>query len=60
MENKFERIIENFEEEKTLTLGNQTFLNGMILNEFMQCSVLGTITFLKLVLKESTSQIALS
>ena len=25
MENKFERIIENLEEEETLTLGDQTF-----------------------------------
>ena len=31
MENKLERIIENLEEEETLTLGDQTFLNEMIL-----------------------------
>ena len=45
MENKFERIIENLEEEETLTLGDQTFLNEMILDESMQCSILGTLTF---------------
>jgi hypothetical protein len=33
MENKFERIIENLEEEQTLTLGDQTFLNEMILDD---------------------------
>ena len=37
MENKFERIIENLEEEETLTLGDQTFLNEMILDESIQC-----------------------
>jgi len=36
MENKFERIIENLEEEETLTLGNQKFLNEMILDESTQ------------------------
>ena len=45
MENKFERIIENLEEEETLTLGDQTFLNEMILDESIQCSILGTLTF---------------
>ena len=45
MENKFERIIENLEEEETLTLGDQTFLNEMILDESIQCSILGTRTF---------------
>ena len=33
MENKFAIILENLEEEETLTLGDQTFLNEMILNE---------------------------
>ena len=45
MENKFERIIENLQEEETLTLGDQTFLNEMILDESIQCSILGTLTF---------------
>ena len=45
MENKFERIIENLEEEQPLTLGDQTFLNEIILDESPQCSMLGTITF---------------
>ena len=45
MENKFERIIENLEEEETLTLVDQTFLNEMILDESIQCSILGTLTF---------------
>lgn len=37
MENKFERIIENLEEEETLTLDDQISLNEMILNESIQC-----------------------
>ena len=45
MENKFERIIENLEEEETLTLGDQTFLNEMILDKSIQCSILDTLTF---------------
>ena len=45
MENKFERIIENLEEEETLRIGDQTFLNEMILAESIQCSILGTLTF---------------
>ena len=45
MENKFERIVENLEEEQPLTLGDQTFLNEMISDESIQCSILGTITF---------------
>lgn len=35
MENKFERIIENLEEEETLIIGDQTFLNEMILDEYI-------------------------
>lgn len=45
MENKFERIIENIEEEETLTLGNQTFLNEIILDESIQCPILDTLSF---------------
>jgi hypothetical protein len=39
MENKFERIIENLEKRKILTLGDQTFLNEIILDESIQCSI---------------------
>ena len=39
MENKFEKILENLEEEETLTIGDQTFLNEIILDEALQCSV---------------------
>ena len=42
---KFERIIENLEDEETLTLGDQTFSNEMILDESIQCFILGTLTF---------------
>ena len=45
MENKFQRILENLEEEETLMVGDQTFLNEMILDESTQCSILGTLTF---------------
>ena len=47
MENKFERIIENLEEEELLPLGDHIFLNEMILDESIQCSILGTLTFLE-------------
>jgi uncharacterized protein YjbI with pentapeptide repeats len=45
MENKFERIIENLQEEETLTLGDQTFLNEIILDQSIQCFILATLTF---------------
>jgi len=45
MKNKLETIIENLEEEQTLILGDQTFLNEIISDESVQCSVLGKITF---------------
>jgi uncharacterized protein YjbI with pentapeptide repeats len=45
MENKFERIIENLEEIETLIVGDQTFLNEMILDQSIQCSIFGTLTF---------------
>lgn len=31
MENKFERIIENLEEEETLTIGDQTLKRNLII-----------------------------
>ena len=52
MENKFERVIENLEEEETLTLGYQTFLNEMILNKSIQCFILGTLTFFEVDFKK--------
>jgi uncharacterized protein YjbI with pentapeptide repeats len=45
MGNKFERIIENLEKRETLTLGDQTFLNEMISDKYIQCALLGTLTF---------------
>lgn len=53
MENKFERIIENLEEKKTLKLGDQIFLNEMILDESIQCSILGTLTFFEIDFKSA-------
>lgn len=47
MGNKFEKLLENFEERETLTLGDETFVNEMIWDESIQCSLLGTLTFLK-------------
>jgi len=47
MKNKFERIIRNLEEGENLTLGEQTFLNEVILDEYIQCSILGTLTFVE-------------
>ena len=52
MENKFERIIENLEEEETWIIGDQTFLNEMILDESIQCSILGTLTFFEVDFKK--------
>ena len=54
MKNKFERIIENLEEEEILTIGDQTFLNEMILDESIQCSILGTLTFFEVDFTGST------
>lgn len=45
MKNKFEKIIEDLEERETLTLGDQTFLNEVIWDESIQCSILGTTIF---------------
>jgi len=45
MENKLKTIIENLEEDEILMLGDQTFLNQIILDESLQCSVLGKIIF---------------
>ena len=59
MENKFERIIENLEEEETLIIGDQTFLNEMILDKSIQCSILGTLTFFEVDFKKLTSRGAL-
>mgnify|MGYP003454750687 CR=1 FL=1 len=52
MENKFERIIENLEEEETLTLDDQISLNEMILNESIQCYMWGTVTFFEVDFKK--------
>ena len=45
MGNKLKTIIENIEEGEILMLGDQTFLNKIILDESLQYSVLGTIIF---------------
>ena len=47
MKHKFETILDNLPEEESLTLGDQTFLNEIILDQSLQCSKLGTITFFK-------------
>lgn len=43
--NKFEQTIENLQEGETLTIGDQTFLNEIIFDESLQCSLLGTLSF---------------
>ena len=45
MENKFERLIQNLDEEEILAIGNQVFLNEITLDQSLQCSMLGTLTF---------------
>ena len=45
MENKFEIILENLKEEENLILGELTFLNEIIFDISIQCSILGTLTF---------------
>ena len=42
MENKSEKI---FEKREILIFSDKTFLNEMILDESIQCSILGTLTF---------------
>ena len=53
MKNKFEIIIENLEEDQPLMLGDQTFLNEIISDESVQCSVLGTINFFEVDFKRT-------
>ena len=60
MKNKFQKIVENLEEQEILMVGDQTFLNEIILDEFIPSSILGTLTFLKSILKKLTLQTALS
>ena len=45
MKNKLETIIENLEKGETLTIGDQTLLNEFVLDQSVQCSLLGKITF---------------
>jgi len=45
MENKFKKILEDFEWEETFVVGDQTFRNEKIIDESIPCSVFGTITF---------------
>jgi uncharacterized protein YjbI with pentapeptide repeats len=45
MEKKFEKIIENLEEGEKLVFGDQNFLNEVIFDEFLECSILGTVNF---------------
>ena len=60
MKNKFQKIVENLEEQEILMVGDQTFLNEIILDEFIPSFILGTLTFLKSILKKLTLQTALS
>ena len=39
-ENNFETIIANLEEGQSLMIGDQTFLNELILDQSLQCSIL--------------------
>lgn len=48
MEGKFEAIIEALWRDETLVIGDQTFLNEVILDRPTQLSVLSTITFSKI------------
>jgi uncharacterized protein YjbI with pentapeptide repeats len=47
MGNEFEKIVENLEENESLTLGDQTFLNERIFDQSLQCSLFGALTFLE-------------
>ena len=52
MENKFQKIVENLEQQEILIVGHQTFLNEIILDEFIPCSILGTLTFFEVDFKK--------
>ena len=52
MKNKFQKIVENLEEQEILMVGDQTFLNEIILDEFIPCSILGTLTFFEVDFKK--------
>jgi uncharacterized protein YjbI with pentapeptide repeats len=45
--NKFGVMIENLEEDETLVIGEEIFVNEIILDESLQCALLGTINFLE-------------
>jgi uncharacterized protein YjbI with pentapeptide repeats len=45
MQKKFEEIVENLEENEPLMIGDQTFLNQIIFDLCIPCSILGTVTF---------------
>jgi uncharacterized protein YjbI with pentapeptide repeats len=45
MKTKLEDLLKNLEEGENLIIGDQRFLNEAISDEYLQCSILGTITF---------------
>ena len=52
MEKKFERIIENLEKgDKLVFSNNEEFRNEIVLNQYLQCSVMGGISFVNLTFK---------
>lgn len=52
MNNNLQNIIENLEKGNKLVLGNnEKFSNEIVLNQFLQCSVLGGIYFVNLTFK---------
>ena len=44
--------IENLEEDNFLTLGGEIFSNEILLDQYLQCSILGEITFFEVDFKE--------
>lgn len=45
MKNSFERLINNLEKLESLIIGERTFIDELVSDESIQCSLLGTISF---------------
>lgn len=48
----FDSIIESLDESQPVVIGNQTFLNEIILDKFLQCSILAEISFFEINFKQ--------
>jgi len=45
MKNSFERLLNNLESGESLILGEQNFIDEIVSNELIHCSMVGTVSF---------------